>query len=120
MTTFVAVAAGTVPLCIGGLVTGEFLQLVDISLSNWLLILYVSVVTTAFNWVVWFWGIGEIGVVKIAPLFFVIPVSGVLFSWLLLGEQLTISVLLGLLLIVGSIYIVQVREDRSVGQGEHL
>jgi drug/metabolite transporter (DMT)-like permease len=104
---FYSVCSGTVLLFLGSIVTGEISGLSQISIENWLITLWIAIPTTAIGWVIWFRSIDVIGLVKSSSFFLAIPVFGVIFSYLMLGEELSIYTFVGGLLILTGIYIVQ-------------
>lgn len=107
VTTFYAVLAGTVVLLAGAGVSGEIFQIGALSRKHLLLLVYVAVMTTALTWVVWFKAIQKLGVFKAEPLFFLLPVSGMLSARIFLGEQLSGISVVGIIFILTGIYMVQ-------------
>ena len=107
ITTFYAVLGGTVILLLLSIFTGEINQISNVSLNSFLLIIYVAAVTTALTWVIWFNTIKKIGVIKTGTFFFLIPISGIIASYLILDEALTIFTIIGTILILLGIYVVQ-------------
>ncbi len=70
-------------------------------------LLYQSLVTASFGFVVWTSMLRKYGAVTLHSYIFILPVSGVLFGGIILGEPVgTFKVLLALLLIVSGIIIV--------------
>jgi drug/metabolite transporter (DMT)-like permease len=63
-------------------------------------LIYSGVVGTAFSAVAWYHGVSRIGIGAAGAYFYVLPVFGVVFSALLLGEQLTAWHAIGLVLVV--------------------
>ncbi|PIE33647.1 hypothetical protein CSA56_11065 [candidate division KSB3 bacterium] len=57
----------------------------------------------------------EVGICKAEPLFFLLPVSGVVSANLLLGEQITGYSVAGAILILFGIYLVQKRSREEDG-----
>ncbi len=105
--TFYAVLAGAVVLFLISLANGEIFQISAVTVDSFLMMGYVAVVTTALTWVIWFNSISKIGVIKTSSFFFLIPVSGIVSSSLILGEVLTPFILIGTIVILSGIYIVQ-------------
>lgn len=106
-TTFYAVLSGTIVLLIWAIFKGEILFMQYITPFQWGLIVYVGILNTALAWVVWFNAVGKIGIVSTAPFFFLIPVSGIISSNMVLNESLTIFAGIGTFLILMGVYIVQ-------------
>jgi len=77
------------------------------NLSVVISLLYQSLVTASFGFVIWTSMLRKYGAVTLHSYIFILPVSGVLFGGLILGEPVgTLNVLLALLLIVSGIIIV--------------
>ncbi|MCK4714147.1 MAG: DMT family transporter [Candidatus Aenigmarchaeota archaeon] len=106
-TTFYAVLAGTLLLFIMSVVSGDLFQISEVTQNSFLMMSYVAIITTALTWVIWFKSINRIGILNTSSFFFLIPVSGILSSYLILGELLTPFILIGIVLILIGVYIVQ-------------
>ena len=115
VTTFYAVLGGTVVLVVGAGASGQLSLLGSIPLRYLSIIVYVAVVTTALTWVIWFKAIQKLGICKAEPLFFLLPVSGVVSANILLGERITGYSILGAGLIVFGIYLVRKRSKEEAG-----
>lgn len=115
VTTFYAVLGGTAVLFVGAGATGQLSLLTSVPLRYILIVLYVAIVTTAFTWVIWFKAIQKLGICKAEPLFFLLPVSGVVSANILLGERITRYSILGAILILVGIYLVQKRSRENGG-----
>lgn len=74
------------------------------SINVWGSLLYLGVISTAGAFVMWNRGLQLVNAASSGLFFLFQPVVGTLLGWLLLGEQLTWSFLLGSLLIAGSIW----------------
>jgi drug/metabolite transporter (DMT)-like permease len=76
-------------------------------LGVWVSLLYQSLVTASFGFVVWTSMLRKYGAVTLHAYIFLLPVSGVLFGGLILGEPIgTLNVFLALFLIVSGIIII--------------
>ena len=82
----------------GALDFGQLMQMP--SAKAWVSILFQSYVTTLFGYGVWTWAIGKHGLANVAPFSLLVPVAGLLFGWLLYGETLSVSAILGVALIL--------------------
>lgn len=69
-------------------------------------LLYLSLISAAFSFVVFAWLVQHNSATRVTALVFLAPVFGVLFAWLLLHETLTSVQLLGIAGVCGGIYIV--------------
>lgn len=104
---FYAMIFGVTGLCIASFFLESSHNYSLVPLTTWLLLLHIGLLTTGVFWTVWVDAIRRIGAIAIGNYIFIIPVSGIIMSSLLLGEQFHISVLLGASLILVGVYLVQ-------------
>lgn len=71
----------------------------------WVLVLFSGVIATALCNVVWNQAIATIGVARTAVFLYWVPIFGVLFAALLLGETLTVWHLAGFVAVMGGTYL---------------
>ena len=69
-------------------------------------LLYQSLITAAFGFVAWNKLLQKYGAVSLHSFIFIMPIAGVLLGGIVLGEPITLNILLSLLLIVSGILIV--------------
>ena len=72
-------------------------------------LLYQGGVIAGFCFLAWTSVLERYSASKLVVLFFATPLSGVVFSYLFLGDELTISLLGGAVLVAGGIYLVNIR-----------
>lgn len=77
-------------------------------------LLYQSLVTASFGFVVWISLLQKYGAVTLHSFIFIMPISGVLLGGLILGEPITLKILAALLLIVSGILVVQLKQKKIV------
>ena len=82
------------------------------STAEWLTIAYLGVVSTVLSYVLFAKGIEVIGPTAASSYVFLVPVFGVLGGWLLLGEEIGASMILGFALIVFGVTEVQRESER--------
>ena len=82
------------------------------STAEWLTIAYLGVISTVLSYVLFAKGIELIGPTAASSYVFLVPVFGVLGGWLLLGEEIGASMVLGFVLIVFGVTEVQRESDR--------
>ncbi len=80
-----------------------------ISLSSGVALLYQGGVVAGYCFLAWTAILERYSASKLVVLFFVTPLSGVLFSHLLLGDELTFTLLVGSVFVAGGIYLVNMR-----------
>lgn len=76
------------------------------STAVWLAFAYQAVMVVGVSYLLWFWLISRYRATALSVFTFLTPVLGVLFAWLLLGEQVSVSLLLALALIAVGIVLV--------------
>ena len=76
-------------------------------------VLYQSLVTAAFGFVAWNTLLQKYGAVALHSFVFIIPVAGVALGGLLLGEPITIKILIALVLIVTGILVVHLKSRKE-------
>lgn len=82
------------------------------SSAEWLTIAYLGIISTVLSYVLFAKGIELIGPTAAASYVFLVPVFGVLGGWLLLDEEIGVSMILGFILIVVGVTEVQRESER--------
>jgi len=82
---------------------------------EWLTIAYLGLFSTVLGYVWFARGIDRLGPTSAASYVFLVPVFGVLSGWVLLGEEIGFSMILGFLLIVFGVREVQQESEKIVG-----
>ena len=77
-------------------------------------LLYQGLVTASFCFVAWLTLLQKYGAVALHSFIFFIPISGVLLGGIILGEPITVNILISLFLIVSGIVLVNFRQKRQV------
>lgn len=77
-------------------------------------IVYQSLVTASFGFVVWNSLLQKYGAVALHSFIFIMPVTGVLLGGLILGEPITMNILTAMLLIVAGILIIHFKHKKPV------
>ena len=75
------------------------------SLPDWGNIFYLGIFGTVLGFVWFYEGINQIGPTKAGLFINFVPISGILLAFLILGEPLTISLLIGTLLVTCGVYL---------------
>jgi drug/metabolite transporter (DMT)-like permease len=75
---------------------------------------YQSWVTASFAFVVWMSLLQKYGAVALHSFIFIMPVTGVLLGGLILGEPITVNILIALVLIVAGILIIHYRQKKPI------
>lgn len=86
---------------------GGFAPLGSVAPGTLLLLLYLGLVSTAFNFTLWFYALGILPVTQVAPLQYLIPPLGVGLSVIILQEPLTLTLVAGGAAIVAGIVLAQ-------------
>ena len=85
------------------------LQLAPPGASVWLSILGLAVVCTAFAYILYFRILASAGANNLALVTLLVPVTAILLGTLFLGEQLSLSHALGMLLIASGLFVIDDR-----------
>ena len=68
---------------------------------------YLAVIGGAFTYALWFRGLARLGPAAVAALGFLSPVTAVVLGWALLGQRLNAPQLAGMIIVIGSVWVVQ-------------
>jgi drug/metabolite transporter (DMT)-like permease len=90
-----------IPACQEGVTTGLF----RFSVVDWFGILYLGIFGTVVGFVWFYQGIKAIGPTKAGQFINFVPVHGIILASLVLGEHVTLSLLVGTLLVVCGVYL---------------
>ncbi|MDG1579780.1 EamA family transporter [Pseudomonas sp. GOM6] len=82
----------------------------SLSLANLAGIAYLSLIGAAFTYLLWFRGIARLEPATVSSLGFLSPVSAVLLGWGLLQQSLSPLQLLGMLVVLGSVWLGQLAQ----------
>jgi len=103
-----------------GLLAGEDLaDLFDATLSSWLGWLFLVLVGSIATYTAYLWLIGKAPVGLIATYAYVNPVIAVSLGVLFLDEKLSITLLLGAIVVIIGVFLVVRVESRAVGETNH-
>lgn len=72
-----------------------FREVADFSWRSWLAVTTMSVLAIFIAYILWYRGLRQLEPTQVAVYVYLVPFFGVLFAWLLLGETITIFLLLG-------------------------
>ena len=81
----------------------------SIPFSGWIALVYVIVFATALGQQAWLFGVSRIGPSRAGIFTNLIPVSSVLLSILILGEVLTLVKMIGIVMVLGGVWLVNQR-----------
>lgn len=103
---------GAVALAVPAYFEGVFDNIGNIALPDWVSILYLSIFGTVIGFVWYYKGIQRIGPTKAGLFINLVPIFAILLSFLILREAITISLLIGAVLVISGVYIT------NTGQGK--
>ena len=75
-----------------------------LSLGNVAGLAYLTLIGAALTYMLWFRGIARLGPSAVASLLFLSPLTAVVLGWGLLGQSLTVVQLIGMVLVIGSVW----------------
>jgi O-acetylserine/cysteine efflux transporter len=91
---------------------GQFGALQSAGPQEWGVILYIGLIMTAFCYPLWYRLLAEVEVTRIAPFLLLNPLSAVVFSILILGENMTPMVLLGGTVVLSGIGVMTIQRAK--------
>lgn len=103
--------AGTMLLTVPLIYQGGLPMPLSVDLTNWLAIVYLALFGTVLAFVWYYRGVREIGAARAAQFINLVPVSGVFFGVVMLGEALSLSLLVGGGLVVFGLVLTNRRPD---------
>lgn len=114
------VAASALQMLVGGLVVLVIAAMIErgadygLTASSVSMILFLGLVGTAANFVVYYWAIKRVSAIEMSMITLGIPVFAVLFSRLLTGEELSARFFLGAIAVLAGAALVLVGQGRRV------
>jgi probable blue pigment (indigoidine) exporter len=75
--------------------------------TNWLGFAWLGLIGAAVTYIVWFRGVARLESAAVAPLTFLSPVTAVILGWALLGQTLSVLQVVGILVVIASIWLSQ-------------
>jgi drug/metabolite transporter (DMT)-like permease len=105
--TLYATATGTAMLIPFSLAEQGWRDLEEARADGWLPMLYLAVFGTVLAFVLFYEGVSRIGPARAASFAMLVPIFGVLFSVVLLGEELGLSLVVGGAAIVAGLWLIQ-------------
>jgi drug/metabolite transporter (DMT)-like permease len=114
--TTAASFVGTAPLLAYGLFSGEVAAYPALGQETLLLLGYAGVCGTALTYALWMTGLKRLPATNVAAFQYVIPLTAVTLAVLLLGEPLTVQLVVGGLAILAGVALAQERVTAS-GRG---
>ncbi|MHC4641369.1 MAG: DMT family transporter, partial [Planctomycetota bacterium] len=103
---------GAIALAVPAYFEGLFQNIGNIALLDWVSILYLSIFGTVIGFVWYYEGVQRIGPTKAGLFINLVPIFAILLSFLILKEAITISLLIGAVLVISGVYIT------NTGQGK--
>jgi drug/metabolite transporter (DMT)-like permease len=111
VTAFAGLAGG---LCILPLALSfESFPLATYGAADWLGIAYLALIGTALAYFLFIYGIGRVEAGTGSMVFFLKPFLAALFAWMILGEELTLPMILGAAFILGGMGVALIRSRTS-------
>jgi drug/metabolite transporter (DMT)-like permease len=105
--TIYTVAAGAVFLLFYSIFTGDIANMAELSLHEWLVLLYIGAVITGFIYAVWYGSIRHIGAARASSFKLLIPVFATATAIVMLGEAPGIFVIGGGFLVIAGLALTQ-------------
>ncbi len=109
-----SVVVGTVALSLPACLEGMTRDILSYSLPEWLSLFYLGFFGTVLGFIWYYQGIQRIGPTKAGLFINFVPISGVLLGFLILGEPITGSLSIGVILVSMGVYLTN---RRTKGKG---
>jgi drug/metabolite transporter (DMT)-like permease len=71
--------------------------------ASWGALLFLAVMVSIVGYVGWYWALARGGMMRMAPMMFLQPISGLVLAALILGERLTPALVVGALFVLGGV-----------------
>ncbi len=91
-------------------------QVRDLHLEHWWILVFQSIVVVGFGFSTWFWVLSKYPSSDMASFGFLAPVFGVMLGWLLLGEELSIWIIVALVLVSCGIVLINRKSKETLAQ----
>ena len=100
-----AMIAAVIPLLF--LINGELMaKLPTLPATVWLSIAFLSFLCTVFAFVIWFWALQRMEASQVSSFTYLVPLFGVSFSQVILGEPITLALIIGGTILLSGVYII--------------
>jgi drug/metabolite transporter (DMT)-like permease len=73
--------------------------------GTWVSVLFLAVMVSIVAYIGWYWALARGGIMRMAPLMFLQPISGLLLAALILGERLTWALAAGAAFVLGGVWV---------------
>ena len=100
-----ASTVGALLLLFPAIMDGVFANLGSYTIHDWSNILFLGIFGTAIGFVWYYQGIEYIGATRAGLFINLVPISAILLAFLLLGEPITVSLLVGTVLVLSGVYL---------------
>lgn len=89
-----------------------------LSLNNWLGFIWLGLIGGALTYIVWFRGLSRLDATAVAPLGFLSPLTAVILGWAILGQQLSMPQILGMVVVLASVWLSQMAQMRRAAPSD--
>ena len=103
--TSIVMLVGVLSLLVVSQVAGEPVRMPSFSVFDWWILVFLGVVGAAVQFAAYIWALGRISPATAGISLTLAPISAFIFAWPILGEAISIQAIIGLVLVVGSIVI---------------
>ena len=91
-------------------------QVRDLHLEHWWILVFQSIVVVGFGFSTWFWVLSKYPSSDMASFGFLAPVFGVMLGWFLLGEELSIWIIVALVLVSCGIVLINRKSKETLAR----
>jgi probable blue pigment (indigoidine) exporter len=112
VTTAVTSGVGTLAVSLIALPTQDWSRILTLSPMTWLATLWAGGMAIGFAYVVWSLALRRLPPSAVLPFNYTTPVFSLIIAWLILGEPLTLPIVIGALAVVGGVVLSQAENVR--------
>lgn len=105
--------AGTLALAIPAFYKGLCLHLPSFSFSSWTSLFYLGFFGTVIGFLWYYEGIQKIGPMKASIFINFVPISAIILAYIILDEQISISLLIGAILVISGVMLTNISRFHS-------
>lgn len=94
--------------------TGQQEAIRNASMQQWGIVLYLGLVMTAIGYSAWYTLVKSVPFSSIAPFLLLTPVTTIIFGYFVIGDVLTMTMVMGSVLVLGGIAITSIQKRKTV------
>jgi putative membrane protein PagO len=81
----------------------------------WFSLFYLAIFGTAIAFIIYFWMLKHTSILLMSSITFITPPLALIWGWIVLGEQITLKLIIGMIIIFGGVWFVRDIKAKTVG-----